>query len=297
MKPKTCPSGIHPISLKERARGLFKKHHYFCRSDLFFFLALLFLALSSSTRAAVPFRVVIDPGHGGADEGTVFNDGTRRIAEKDLTLKLAHKIARQLERRGFEVSLTREKDHEVPLPNRTAFANRLKAQVFISIHMNATSRTSAEGVETFILNNTTDASSRRLARLENSVISETPLESPEDMDVALILKDLRLDANLSESKRLACQVQRNLVISTSRTRHVPQAHRNRGVKQALFHVLLGADMPSILVEAGFLSNPYDRALLLSEKGQYFVSSAVANAVDQFRRSPMKRSALNSCKIN
>lgn len=247
------------------------------------------------------FRVMIDPGHGGSDEGTVFRQGLHRISEKTITLQLALEVSRQLKSRGFFVYLTRRNDQEVPLPARTAMANRWGADAFISIHTNSTRSSAArdaEGVETYILNNATDASSKRLARLENSVISQNPPGSPEEMDVALILKDLRLDANLSESKRLACSVQGKLVNATSSA--YSAGARNRGVKQALFHVLLGADMPSILVEAGFLSNARDRALLLSPRGRQMIGRAVADALDNYRQEKTHKQnviSFNRCKVN
>jgi N-acetylmuramoyl-L-alanine amidase len=135
--------------------------------------------------AAPVFRVVIDPGHGGSDEGTVYYSGKQRIAEKWLTLQLAKRTARQLRARGYFVTLTRQDDRDVPLGDRTQLANSLGADVFISLHINSSenlrlgsrfSRTQskeAEGIETYILNNTTDASSRRLAQLENSVLPQT----------------------------------------------------------------------------------------------------------------------------
>lgn len=247
---------------------------------------------------------MIDPGHGGADEGTVFHQHGVRFAEKNITLQLALEVSKQLRARGFFVYLTRRGDQEVPLPARTAMANRWGADAFISIHTNSTrniTSRNAEGVETYILNNATDASSKRLARLENSVISQDPPGSPEQMDVALILKDLRLDANVSESKRLACSVQGRLVAATSSPSSPPSV-RNRGVKQALFHVLLGADMPSILVEAGFLSNARDRALLLSPRGRQMISHAVAEALDSYRQNKtasLKQNVIsfNRCKVN
>jgi N-acetylmuramoyl-L-alanine amidase len=176
--------------------------------------------------------------------------------------------------------------------------------------MNSTSGlslTDAEGIETYILNNATDASSRRLAHLENQVLNpNTATNSPEQLDVALILKDLRLDANLSESKRLACVIQDGLVHATRQLRLTegvrrPRARlRNRGVKQALFHVLLGADMPSVLVEAGFLSNARDRALVLSSRGQQSLSSAIVQAVEHFRKTKGTAHALSTlsrCKVH
>jgi N-acetylmuramoyl-L-alanine amidase len=244
--------------------------------------------------------VVIDPGHGGNDYGTNLQIGDQLVAEKQLTLALAQETARILRARGVVTVLTRTQDEEVPLGDRTALANRLKADVFLSIHMNSTQTpmvTDAEGIETYILNNTSDATSRRLAHLENSVLSpevRAAADSPEQLDVALILRDLRLDANQSESKRLACIVQDQLVgVSKPRT-------RNRGVRQALFHVLLGAEMPSILVETGFLSNPRDRTTLQSARGRRVYGAAIARAIEKFRdtrKTPQAQLTLSRCKVH
>lgn len=292
----------------------------------------------------IPFRVVLDPGHGGSDLGTVYQASRGSIAEKQVTLILAREISRQLQSRGYEVQLTRDRDVELPLPQRTALANRLKADAFISIHMNSGGDPNAiaEGIETYILNHTSDAASKRLARLENSILTtqfsqargQETAPNPESKDLALILKDLQLDANLKESKRLACVLQNSLVTATSYGVSIPVnlvskkterellfepksfdqviaagnliERRDRGVKQALFHVLLGADMPSVLVEAGFLNNRRDRSLLLSRKGQVLIGTAVADAVDQYSKQKLQfqkgtplqaASPLDSCKIH
>lgn len=269
------------------------------------------------------FKVVIDPGHGGADEGTVVTLGNSRITEKEVTLSLARQVSRYLKAKGYLVTLTRTYDQEIPLAHRTAIANRLGADVFISIHMNSTDNKNArltqgtaqktgqgrtqgpaQGVETYILNTATDASSRRLAHLENSVISSSTPESPEQKDVALILKDLRLDANLRESKLLACTIQERLVTATSKqTKSLHPStflKRDRGVKQALFHVLLGADMPSVLVEAGFLNNREDRDFILSPRGQLLIGQSIANAIHEYRHEKQSKKnsiTLNKCKVN
>ncbi len=261
---------------------------------------LTWLACAAHARAAPPlntqrelnrFHVVLDPGHGGSDHGASYRENGKLIEEKTLTLALAREAAKQLRDRGIEVSLTRSTDVEVPLAVRTAFANRLGAQLFISLHMNSSQGqlSKAEGVETYILNTTTDASSRRLARLENSVIGNQ-LEAVESdqTDVALILKDLQLDGNLAESKRLACLLQTELVGDTTRLypklARQPLKARDRGVKQALFHVLLGADMPSALIEAGFMTSARDRKLILSRDGRVTMAKAIADAVDAYRRN-------------
>jgi len=243
-----------------------------------------------------PFRVVVDPGHGGTDHGTIYSHGDIRVAEKEITLKLALEVERLLKLNGVEVLLTRHTDHEMLLGPRTALANRVKASLFLSIHLNSPppgSTAIAEGIETYILNNASDESSKRLARLENSVLGGSEAEAQGGpTEVALILKDLRLDANLSESKRLACLLQRKL--STDRG-----AGSDRGVRQALFHVLLGADMPSALVEVGFLSSPKDRSVVLSPSGRKRVARAITRGILEFRDGAglsKPHPALSSCKV-
>lgn len=274
-------------------------------------LALLgCLAVVAPARASVrPFKVVIDPGHGGSDTGATFSNGVIQIAEKDVTLVLARQVAAELKALGVDATLTRREDQELTLGSRTELANRMGADIFLSIHMNSVrhghggrggQRGSAEGFETYILNNATDASSRRLAHLENTVISREGIQTPQQGDVALILRDLRLDANLAESKRLACSIQNGLV--TRAPALASSAHdkrRNRGVKQALFHVLLGAEMPSVLVEAGFLSSPTDRSLVLSVEGRKAMASSIARSIERYRRLKGTHAAtlaLSRCQV-
>ncbi len=256
------------------------------------------------------FHIVLDPGHGGSDEGTVYQGHTMQIAEKDMTLSLAFAVQKQLRLQGYRVTLTRESDQEIALPARTALANRLNADLFISIHMNSSQsgklrtgvddheHSSPQGIETYILNHTSDAASKRLAHVENAVVQSGSPSSAEDPDIALILKDLKLDANFAASKSLACLIQRNLATPGSALEK--HQNKNRGVKQALFHVLIGANMPSVLVEAGFLSHAQDRAQALSPSGQLQIGRAVTKAVQEFTQiSPNKKKnqLIDRCKIN
>lgn len=273
-----------------------------------------------------PFRVVLDPGHGGSDFGTVYQGGSSgksSIAEKDMALLLAVQAAEKLRKKGYLVFLTREKDEDVPLPVRTAFANRVKADVFISIHLNSSTTPMVSdpgGVETYILNNTTNASSERLAYVENrmSSVSKKKLTKSAEAevdDLSLILKDLRLDANMTESRRLACALQGQLVqarqenlrkikslrkINPGKTGPAHNSVGNRGVRQALFYVLLGADMPSALLEVGFMTSPQDRALMLSTASRERMSLAIARSVELYKHSKTSAklmSELSSCKVN
>lgn len=268
------------------------------KANYFVFIVLFNLPLYSALAAPPPpYTVVLDPGHGGLDEGTVHLLNSTRVAEKDLTLLLAKDVSLQLKRLGIRAILTRSQDSDLGLSYRTKLANRLKADLFISIHMNSTATpmvSDTGGVETYFLNNTSDATSKRLAYLENSanpVLAKSAADAPEATDVALILKDLRLDANLPESKRLACLVQ-NRISETG-------MQKNRGIKQALFHVLLGADMPSILLEAGFLSHPKDRERVLQPGLRSKLAQRIAVAIDEFRRTQHTKLAsqqLSSCKV-
>ena len=277
---------------------------------------VLFAVATPATAAQADFLVVLDPGHGGNDHGTLHEAAGKRLAEKDVTLALAQEASLQLRALGMKVQLTRKDDVDLPLPERTALANRLKADVFVSIHMNGApgkQDTQAHGIETYILNNTSDESSKRIAHLENSILGGSQTAggnggAGESLDVALILKDLRLDANLSESKRLACNVQTEL----SRTSAQELAAlggktlaatsyqiQSRGVKQALFHVLLGADMPGILIEAGFLDHPRDREFVLAPAGRIALGRAIARAVDRFRRAkgtPQAQHDIAECRV-
>ena len=270
----------------------------------------VFLCLEASALPGKPLHIVLDPGHGGDDEGTVYRSNALKIAEKEITLSLAYAASKDLQSQGYRVTLTRESDRELALPARTALANRLKADLFISIHMNSSQSSvrgpsfmndnlfAPQGIETYILNHTSDASSKRLAQLENSLIPKDSETSKQDSDVNLILKDLRLDANFSQSKKLACLIQNQL--STSPTLEGKNRTRNRGVKQALFYVLLGADMPSVLVEAGFLSHPQDRTRVLSPKGQIQIGRAISTAVQTFfkrKNDPKTLHSLARCKVN
>lgn len=241
---------------------------------------------------AVPKLVVLDPGHGGWDMGAEVTTPQGIVREKEVTLSLAHAIADELRRKGVRVVLTRQDDSEVPLTERTAMANRIQADAFISIHMNSFKEHqegAAEGVETYILNHSSDASTKRLADLENSVLEGSRAGgengAPNAPDVSLIVKDLLLDGNKKQSQSLACAVQNHVVAATSNDK--TRSRKNRGIRQALFYVLLGADMPSILLETGFLDNTRDLSLVTSPSGKQQIARAVADAVTTFRKTEIR----------
>ncbi|WNG47547.1 N-acetylmuramoyl-L-alanine amidase [Archangium minus] len=214
-------------------------------------------------------RVVIDAGHGGHDTGAIGRKGTQ---EKEVTLAIARKLARELRTRGLEVMLTREDDHYLKLEERARLANEMKGDLFISVHCNAAPSSKLRGIETYTLNTSADRYSIRLAARENAS-SEKGIS-----DLQFILADLATKANTEESTRLANQVQKNLVSHLSS--HY-KGVKNLGTKEALFYVLLGVKMPAILVETSFLSNPEEEKRLASDTYQEEVAQAIAHGVEDF----------------
>ncbi|HKC60538.1 MAG TPA: N-acetylmuramoyl-L-alanine amidase [Myxococcales bacterium] len=214
-------------------------------------------------------RVVIDPGHGGRDTGAIGPHGVR---EKDVALSIARDLAQRLRALGFGVILTRQDDSYVSLDERTRIANQARADLLVSIHCNAARRRTLSGVETWTLNVSSDRYSTRLATFENADAERTV------SDLRFILADLATRANASDARSLAQSVQSSLVRNLrARVGKVG----DHGVKQALFYVLLGARMPAILVETGFISNPAEEARLRSRKYQASAAEAIAGGVKEF----------------
>ncbi|EPX55974.1 N-acetylmuramoyl-L-alanine amidase [Cystobacter fuscus DSM 2262] len=214
-------------------------------------------------------RVVIDAGHGGHDTGAISRKG---LKEKDVTLAISRKLARELRERGLEVLLTRDEDRYLKLEERARLANDTRGDLFISIHCNSATTSKLRGIETYTLNTSADRYSIRLAARENAS-SEKGIS-----DLQFILADLATKANTEESTRLANQVQRNLVSHLSANY---SGVKNLGTKEALFYVLLGARMPAILVETSFLSHPEEEKRLASEAYQDEVAQAIAQGVEDF----------------
>lgn len=221
-------------------------------------------------------RIVVDAGHGGRDPGAI---GRRGLREKDVTLDIARKVAQELKDDGFEVILTRRGDRFLPLEDRTALANTSGADLFVSIHANANPRRNRSGIETYFLNVTDDRYAARLAARENGADAEG-----EEHGGGLrrrILSDLNAVTSAGASRRLAELVQGELCRSVrGRFGDV----RDLGVKSALFYVLLGARMPAVLVETGFISNAAEEKRLASPAYRTEVARAVSRAVRTFARS-------------
>jgi N-acetylmuramoyl-L-alanine amidase len=235
---------------------------------------------SREAESAGPLRtIVLDAGHGGHDPGATGPGG---LMEKELVLDVTRRVARLVEERlGIKVLLSRDSDQFVALKDRTSFANKQRADLFVSIHANAHTSSGHEGVETYFLSSeATDIAARQTAALENSVVQ---LEKPatgarangrQDM-LRAILWDLAQSEFLFESSRLAEVVQDSMTHSL----RIP----NRGVKQAGFYVLGGAAMPAILIEVGFVTNPREERRLRDSRYRDDIARAIFSGIAEYRR--------------
>jgi N-acetylmuramoyl-L-alanine amidase len=195
-------------------------------------------------------RIVLDPGHGGHDTGTIGPDGLR---EKDLVLDVAKRLGALIEDRlGSEVIYTRTDDSFVPLERRTEIANQAKADLFLSIHANSSTLRSVVGVETYYLNFTTSKSALEVAARENAGSQKTIYELQD------LLEKIALKDKVEESREFATRIQAALFSVTAKGD--PKA-RDRGIRKAPFVVLIGATMPSVLSEIGFISNAHDESIM------------------------------------
>ncbi|MGD9318731.1 MAG: N-acetylmuramoyl-L-alanine amidase [Desulfobacteraceae bacterium] len=218
-------------------------------------------------------RIVIDPGHGGRDPGTYIKGG---IKEKDIVLSLAKVLAAKIKKRlDCEAILTRNRDVFLSLERRTALANMKKADLFISLHVNSYKQKRVHGLETYFLNLATDARAVMVAARENAT-SEKNIS-----DLQKILNDLMLNTKITESSRLAREVQRGMI---GRTKKRYTGVRDLGVKQAPFYVLIGAEMPAILVETGFITNTKERRRLLSKKYQESLADGIVSGIERYIKS-------------
>jgi len=217
-------------------------------------------------------RVVIDAGHGGKDPGAIGPTGLR---EKDVVLKIAKKVASRLKKDlGCQVILTRNGDRFLPLTQRTAIANAKKADIFVSIHANAAPNRRASGVETYFLNFALDEEAMRVAARENATSTKRI------GDLKNILNDIMKNTKVDESSRLAGYVQKEVV---KNLRKKYGNVKSKGVKQAPFFVLIGARMPSVLVEVSFISNRKEEKRLKSNRYLDRVAEGIVNGIKSYIR--------------
>ena len=208
--------------------------------------------------------IVIDPGHGGKDPGTVKG----RLYEKDIVLRLAKKIRDVSKKyKGIEVKLTRDRDIFLELPERAKIANRLDGDLFISLHVNSFKDETAAGMEIYHLDNTRNEYSRKLASVENKISGDVST-----LEMILIDMDLTyyIDDSISYASLMAKNINKDLAGYKIKLRDYR--------KGALFYVLVGARMPSLLFEIGYISNPTDRALLQNDKFLEALARALLNSI-------------------
>ncbi|MGA2435015.1 MAG: N-acetylmuramoyl-L-alanine amidase, partial [Bryobacteraceae bacterium] len=214
-------------------------------------------------------RVAIDPGHGGHDTGTI---GPTGLLEKDLVLDVAQRLGALITQRlGSEVVYTRTDDTFVPLQERTRIANEKKAGLFLSIHANSSRLPAIAGTEAYYLNFTTSPSALEVAARENST-SETSI-----YDLQTLVQKIALKEKVQESREFASTIQGALYTGVTRNKSV----KNRGVKKAPFVVLIGANMPSVLAEIAFLSNPKEEKLLKRPEYRQRIAESLFKGVSQY----------------
>jgi N-acetylmuramoyl-L-alanine amidase len=216
--------------------------------------------------------VVIDPGHGGHDPGTVSASG---LSEKDVALEISRRLRDDLRGRGVRAELTRDADVFIALPERTRMANRVRADLFVSIHLNSSQNSETTGIETYYLNNTTDRATIRLARMEN-LSGSASYGVPEEANLNYILSDLRQQYKAGEAAALARMIDAQTAAELNA--ELDFKVNALGAKMGPFWVLVGAHMPAVLVECGFLSNRSEARRLAMPAYQAVLARGIANAV-------------------
>ena len=215
-------------------------------------------------------KIVIDPGHGGHDTGTI---GPHRLLEKELVLEVSRRLGKLLETRlGADVVYTRKNDSFVPLETRTAIANQEQADLFVSIHANASDDPEARGVETYYLNFTSSKDALEVAARENAV-SENSIHELQDL-----VKKIALKEKIEESREFASDVQHALHSGLAAK---SPGIRDRGVRKAPFIVLIGANMPSILAEISFVSNPGDEHRLKTSEYRQRIAESLYRGISKY----------------
>jgi N-acetylmuramoyl-L-alanine amidase len=229
-------------------------------------------------------RIVIDPGHGGHDPGAK----ARGIEEADLVLDVALRVEALLKDAGVEVIMTRRTNTFVALEERTAIANRAGADLFLSIHSNASASDSARGVETYFLNFASNPAAEAVAARENAGGARTMRNLPD------IVRAIALNNKIDESRDFAAMVQNSLYTKLQKTN---KSVRNLGVKQAPFMVLVGATMPSILAEISFITNRQEAALLKTDKYKQQIAEALFAGVLKYQQALKKAPAIATTRGN
>lgn len=239
-------------------------------------LALSAICLCTSAFAVThpndqSLKIVIDPGHGGVDDGAVRG----KLREAEIALKISNELATQLRAKNNEVILTRQSDKAVSLKQRTDLAEKEKADLFISIHANASEDIRAKGVEFYFQNQLpADEEAAFLASKENQAITHDSHQEPGESDVAQILADLQRNHKLQSSFDFSRML--------AETWSIDGTKRSRMIRQAPFYVISQTTMPSVLVEVGFVSHKGEGPLLTTHVHQREIALQIAKAVDEYK---------------
>ncbi len=220
------------------------------------------------------YTVVIDPGHGGKDAGAV---GYQKRLEKDAVLAVAKRLKRVLRKRGFNVYLTRERDVFIPLKKRTRFANRKQADFFVSIHANAAAKRRSylrnKGIETYFLSPAKTGRAKRVAAIENRAEIENIDRYTKDAVLSMLNRE-----KIVESNKLAIDLQKQMLTSVRRKY---KDVVDNGVRKGPFWVLVGAQMPAVLIEIGYITHPTEARRLFNPYYQKLLAEGIANGIESY----------------
>jgi N-acetylmuramoyl-L-alanine amidase len=234
--------------------------------------------ITPSTKEIINYRkgkvIVLDPGHGGKDTGAI---GTRKYREKTVVYQIAKKVEYYLKKKGYNVKLTRRGDRFVKLPYRTKYANKVDADIFVSIHANAVDKKKAgsvHGIETYFLSPARGNRAKKVAEKENKADLKT-MNYFSKMTFLNVLNQSKIVA----SNKLAIDIHKNMMLEVKKKYKV----RDAGVRKGPFWVLVGAQMPSVLIEAGYISHPREGRRLVSKDYQTRIAKGIANGIDSYFR--------------
>lgn len=239
-------------------------------------------AFAAQNSSKPPYIVVVDPGHGGNDTGTLAESGKTQVYEKNIALAISQRLVKELQNptysrtlgRKIRVVLTRNTDKEVSLEARAELAKSSKADLFVSIHCNSDTTHTAHGVETYFLNNTDNESSSKLEEIENRTTKKYANAKP----ASLLLRSIAADAVVDSSREAAKTIHESLV---DHLRHEDVKLQNRGVKQAMLYVLLDSQVPAVLIEAFYLSNKKDLAFVTVPENRQKIAEGIARGILRF----------------
>lgn len=226
---------------------------------------------STSTIDPKKFTIVIDPGHGGKDPGGV---GYKKIQEKNIVFAVSRYLSSYLKKKGYKVYMTRTKDKYITLKTRTRYANKKKADIFISVHANVSPKTSkTSGFETYFLSPARSARAKRVAKIENSVIGNIRSSTTQKVILNFLNKN-----KIVQSDKLAIDIQKYTLHSL---REKYKSVKDGGVREAPFWVLVGAQMPAVLIELGYLTNPTEALRLNKSSYQKRLAEGISEGIDSY----------------